>query len=745
MSQAPTDGVHASMPAQRFIPRLLQRTGPLTESIALSPSGFSPRLLPQQIQGERSTASVCGFCSTGCNLNIHQRGEEAIGLSPAPDYPVNLGMACPKGWEALAVLEAPDRATQPLLRSAAGKLEPVSWDVAATTFVERMQAIQREHGPQSVAFLSTGQIVTEEMALLGSLAKFGMGMLHGDGNTRQCMATAVVAYKQAFGFDAPPYTYTDFEQSDTIVLVGSNLCIAHPILWQRVMRNPFEPQIIAIDPRATETTMAATQHLALQPKSDLTLFYGVANLLIERDWIDREFIDAHTSRFDEFAAFVRNFPLLRVVVETGLAAEAIERFAETIHNGLRVSFWWTMGVNQSHQAVRTAQAIINLALMTGNIGRPGTGANSITGQCNAMGSRLFSNTTNLLGGHDFANPEHRQKVAGILAIDESRIPQEASWPYHRIMEGILRREIRGLWVIATNPAHSWINQETARDILSRLDFLVVQDMYHSTETARIADIVLPAAGWGEKEGTFINSERRIGVTSNVARAPGEALSDFHIFKLLAEYWGCGEMFRRWESPAATFEILKQLSAGQPCDVTGIDGYEMLRERGGVQWPYPVEGDDRVTERRLFADGRFFHPDGRARFICEEPRPLPEPTTSKFPFTLLTGRGSVAQWHTQTRTAKSAVLRKLYPAELYVEINPHDAAEQRLRSGDLVTITSQRGSIQGRAMVTPAVQPGQLFIPMHYEATNRLTHPAFDPYSHQPSYKACAVRVEAASH
>ncbi|WP_428308275.1 molybdopterin oxidoreductase family protein [Lacipirellula sp.] len=743
MSQSPTDGVHPS-PSHRFIPRLLQRTGPLTESIALSESDFSPRLLPQQIQGDRATASVCGFCSTGCNLNVHQRGDEAIGLSPATDYPVNLGMACPKGWEALAVLDAPDRATRPLLRRGAGKLEPVSWDVAATTFVDRMQAIQREHGPQSVAFLSTGQIVTEEMALLGAVAKFGMGMLHGDGNTRQCMATAVVAYKQAFGFDAPPYTYADFEQSDTIVLVGSNLCIAHPILWQRVMRNQFEPQIIAIDPRTTETTMAATQHLALQPKSDLTLFYGVANLLIERDWIDREFIDAHTNGFDEFAAFVRSFPLSRVVAETGLAAEAIERFAESIHNGLRVSFWWTMGVNQSHQAVRTAQAIINLALMTGNIGRPGTGANSITGQCNAMGSRLFSNTTNLLGGRDFANPEHRQKVAGILAIDESRIPHEASWPYHRIMEGILRREIRGLWVVATNPAHSWTNQETARDMLSRLDFLVVQDMYHSTETARIADLVLPAAGWGEKEGTFINSERRIGVTSKVARAPGEALADFHIFKLLAEYWGCGEMFRRWESPAAAFEILKQLSAGQPCDVAGIEGYAMLRERGGVQWPYPADSDEHATERRLFADGRFFHPDGRAKFICEEPRPLPEPTTSKFPFTLLTGRGSVAQWHTQTRTAKSAVLRKLYPQELYVEINPLDAAEREIGSGDLVVVASQRGEVQGRAMVTPAVQPGQLFIPMHYEATNRLTHPSFDPYSHQPSYKACAVRIERAA-
>ena len=727
----------------RFIPRLLQRTGPLTEALSLTPAALGIGLLPKQLQSDSLTTSVCGYCSTGCNLNIHLRDQQAIGLSPASDYPVNLGMACPKGWEALTVLDAPDRATRPLLRSGAGKLEPVSWDVAATTFVERMKSIQLKHGPQSVAFLSTGQIVTEEMALLGALAKFGMGVLHGDGNTRQCMATAVVAYKQAFGFDAPPYTYADFEQSDTIVLIGSNLCIAHPILWQRVMRNQFDPNIIAIDPRMTETTMAATQHLALQPKSDLTLFYGVANLLIERDWIDREFIDAHTNGFEDFAAFVQAFPMSRVVEETGLTPEAIERFAQSIHDGLRVSFWWTMGVNQSHQAVRTAQAIINLALMTGNIGRPGTGANSITGQCNAMGSRLFSNTTNLLGGHDFANAEHRHKVANVLGIDEARIPREASWPYHRIMEEILRGEIRGLWVVATNPAHSWINQETSRDILSRLDFLVVQDMYHTTETAQMADLVLPAAGWGEKEGTFINSERRIGVVNKVSRAPGEALTDFHIFKLIAEYWGCGEMFRRWESPAAVFELLKLLSAGQPCDVTGIGDYAMLTERGGIQWPYPGSGGE-WTERRLFTDGKFFHADGRARFICEEPRALPEPPNKKFPFTLLTGRGSVAQWHTQTRTGKSAILRKLYPEELYVEINPHDAAEFRVRSGDLVIVSSQRGEVRGRALVTPAVQPGQLFIPMHYEATNRLTHPAFDPYSHQPAYKACAARIELAS-
>jgi assimilatory nitrate reductase catalytic subunit len=739
------------------LPPLLQRDGPLTQELLLEPARFGLGLLPSNKLPDRVSRSVCGFCSTGCSLDIHLRHNRAIGLTPTQDYTVNSGMACPKGWEALTVLDSPERAVKPLLRTGAGKLQPVSWDTALRTFSDRMKAIQRKHGPHSAAFLSTGQIVTEEMALLGALAKFGMGMLHGDGNTRQCMATSVVAYKQAFGFDAPPYTYADLEESDVIVLVGSNLCIAHPILWQRIMRNPHRPAIIVVDPRATETSMAASQHLPLYPKSDLTLLYGIARILVERNWIDRDFIANHTTGFDEFAQFVRAFTLDRVADETRLPVESIEQFAAAIHRGKRVSFWWTMGVNQSHQAVRTAQAIINLALMTGNIGRPGTGANSITGQCNAMGSRLFSNTTNLLGGHDFGNADHRRKVAGILRIDESTIPHEASWPYHRILEGILRGEIRGLWIVATNPAHSWINQDMARDVLERLDFLVVQDMYHATETAQLAHLVLPAAAWGEKDGTFINSERRIGVVRKVMPAPGEALADFHIFKLVADYWGCGHMFRQWTSPEAVFTLLKDLSAGQPCDITGIDGYEMLDESGGIQWPFPRTavspklpnpsfGETRLhevrsTERRLFEDGRFYHPDGRARFVCESPREFAEQPGAHYPFVLLTGRGSAAQWHTQTRTSNSAVLRKLYANELYVEISPHDAQRLSIRSGDRVTVRSQRGQLRGRALVTPAVQPGQLFIPMHYPQTNRLTHPSFDPYSHQPAYKASAVALE----
>ncbi len=722
---------------------LRARDGKLTRELLREPGKFGLGQLPVLTAPEATTGMVCGFCATGCNLNIHLRDGQAVNLSPATDYPVNLGMACPKGWEALTVLDATDRATIPLLKDAQGIRRGVDWHTAMVTFAARFQAIQAEHGADSIAFLSTGQIPSEEMALLGALAKFGMGMIHGDGNTRQCMATAVVAYKQSFGFDAPPYTYQDLEDSDCIVLVGSNLCIAHPIMWERVMRNQNKPDIIVIDPRRTETAMSATHHLQVRPKSDLPLLYGLANVLINEGWIDRSFIDAHTTGFDDFAAYVRHFRPMGVAYETGIEVETLREIAQRIHTRKRVSFWWTMGVNQSYQGTRTAQALINLALMTGNIGRPGTGANSVTGQCNAMGSRLFSNTTSMFCGHDFANADHRRKIAEALEIPTESIPTRGSWAYDEILAAVDAGKIRGLWIIATNPAHSWIDQSHCREILGKLDFLVVQDMYYSTETARMADLMLPAAAWGEKEGTFINSERRIGLIKKVRRAPGQALSDFNIFKLVAHYYGCGAMFAGWDSPEAAFGYMKRISAGQPCDITGIAGYREIDEARGIQWPYPAEAPDHAPQRRLFADGRFFHDDGRAKFLFEDPKPLPEGTDDDYPLLLLTGRGSASQWHTQTRTSKSDVLRKLYPKHPHVEIAPEDAERLGIQPERWVIVESRRGQLQARAIVTPTVRRGEVFLPMHDEGTNRLTDAVFDPYSKQPSYKSCAVRIRSA--
>jgi assimilatory nitrate reductase catalytic subunit len=724
----------------------------MTSELVRNPAahGLGLPQVPSRLIPASTTRSICGFCSTGCSLSVHlDANGQAINLSPDPAYSVNLGMACPKGWEALTPLASIDRLKTPLLRNpATGELEPVSWETALNTFVKNFKHIQSAHGPHSLSFLSTGQIVMEEMAFLGALAKFGMGMLHIDSNTRQCMATSHVAYKQSFGFDAPPFTYADFEESDALIFIGANPCIAHPIMWQRVMRNKRSPEIVVVDPRRTETAVAATLHVPLRPKSDLVLLYGLAHLLIARGAVKREFIDAHTNNYDAFATFVSKFTPDHVATETGLPVETLHRVVEIIATRERVSFWWTMGVNQGHESTRTAQAIINLALMTGNIGRPGTGANSITGQCNAMGSRLFGNASSLLGGYDFANPSDRAHVAGILGIDASLIPAEKSWAYDQIIDGIDSGAIKGLWVIATNTAHSWINQKRFPELRRKLEFMVVQDMYATTETAQMADLVLPAAGWGEKEGVFINSERRLGVARKVSRSPGQALSDFAIFKLVAETWGCGDLFRKWETPESAFRILRELSRGRPCNFTGVEGYEHLQREGGIQWPYPPPHADNTVpdapqssrQRRLFADGQFFTPDKRAVFHFDEPRPMPEPADATYPFLLNTGRGSSAQWHTGSRTNKSDVLRKLAPTSLYVEINPADATRLGISHNDEVIVQSRRGEASAFAVVTSTVQPGQLFMPMHFDTVNRLTFPAFDPHSRQPSYKACAVRV-----
>lgn len=721
---------------------LKQYDGPLTRDLVLAPGSFGLGRVPERLKPVATTTSICGYCATGCQLKIHLAADgSAINLSPQSGYPVNHGMACPKGWQALDPLDAPDRATTPLLRDGSGNQAPVDWNTALEVFVSKLKDIQKSHGRESAAFLSTGQIPFEEMALLGCLWKFGMGFLHCDANTRQCMATAVTAYKQSFGFDAPPATYADFEESDVIVLVGSNLCIAHPILWQRVMRNRRNPEIIVIDPRSTETAQAATRHISPKPKGDLALFYALAHCIIRDDRVDEESL-ANTTGFEEFVRFVRDYSPAAVAERTGLSIEDIESLALTVSApGKRVSWWWTMGVNQSHEGVRTAQAMINLALMTGNIGKPGTGANSITGQCNAMGSRLFSNTTSLVGGHDFADPAHRAKVADRLGLPVERIPSESSLAYDEIFDAVEDGRIKALWIIATNPFHSWIDQKRLHRIRDKLEFLVVQDIYHNTESARMADLVLPAAGWGEKQGCFINSERRIGTTKAVRRAPAQALSDFRIFRLVANAWGCGDEFAEWSTPEAAFRILRDLTAGRPCDITGIRGYDHIDVARGIQWPYPTEDPETDQERRLFEDGRYFTSDGKARFHFSPPAPLPEAPDDEFPLMLLTGRGTSSQWHTLSRTGKSDILRKLCPSSAYVEMHPEDIAALGLMENDQVALRSRRGKMTASVYPAPTVRRGEVFVPMHYPDVNRLTHPSFDPHSRQPNYKACAVAVE----
>ena len=346
--------------------------------------------------------STCNLCALACNLDFYVENGKIDRVSPTVDYPVNKGFCCIKGLNLDQQQTKIKARKNPLLRDENGEMKEVSWKEAFETFAKKMTSIQEKYGKESVAFISTGQMPTEDMALLGHVGRNYMG-INGDGNTRLCMATSVVAHKQSFGFDAPPYTLNDAELSDTIILIGANPVIAHPVFWGRIRQNK-EAKIITIDPRKSETAMNSDIWIDIKPKADLVLMYTLANVLIEKGYIDKNYIENYTEGYEEFKKHVAKFTLENVEEETGISAERVLELAEIIHAGKRVSFWWTMGVNQSFEAVRSAQAIINLALMTGNIGRPGTGANSLTGQCNAMGSRAFSNTAGLYGGGDFDNP-----------------------------------------------------------------------------------------------------------------------------------------------------------------------------------------------------------------------------------------------------------------------------------------------------------------------------------------------------
>ena len=516
--------------------------------------------------------STCNLCALACNLDFYVENGKIDRVSPTVDYPVNKGFCCIKGLNLDKQQTKIKARKNPLLRDENGEMKEVSWKEAFETFAKKMTSIQEKYGKESVAFISTGQMPTEDMALLGHVGRNYMG-INGDGNTRLCMATSVVAHKQSFGFDAPPYTLNDAELSDTIILIGANPVIAHPVFWGRIRQNK-EAKIITIDPRKSETAMNSDIWIDIKPKADLVLMYTLANVLIEKGYIDKNYIENYTEGYEEFKKHVAKFTLENVEEETGISAERVLELAEIIHAGKRVSFWWTMGVNQGYQAVRTAQSIINLALMTGNIGRPGTGANSLTGQCNAMGSRVFSNTTGLYGGGDFDNPVRRKAVAEALGVDESVLATKPTIPYNAIIEKAISGEIKGLWVICTNPRHSWANNEEFEKCVKNLDFFVVQDIYEDTHSAKLCDLYLPSVPAIKKEGVIINTERRASKVNPVIPKEEGELSDFEIFYNIGKELGMGDLLNGWETPRSTFELLKKCSKGMPCDITGIT-YEML--------------------------------------------------------------------------------------------------------------------------------------------------------------------------
>jgi assimilatory nitrate reductase catalytic subunit len=688
---------------------------------------------------EKWVATTCGYCSVGCGMLVGVRDGKAVAVCGNADHAVNRGKLCPKGLSEHRTIAAEGRATHPLLRKN-GALVRVSWDEAIQTMVERFSAIQGAHGRESLAVLSTGQLVTEEFYMLGKLVQLGFRTRNYDGNTTLCMASAVSGYKRSFGSDGPPGAYEDFEKADVILLIGANIADNHPILCHRLSHNAGATLVVA-DPRVTKTAMLADLHLPLKPRTDIALLNGIIHVLIRDGRIDAGYIDRCTTGFDELRKSVERYTPEYAGEITGLNPETIYRAAMLYGRAKAPMIAWTMGVNHSTQGAETVNAINNLALITGNVGRTGASPLSITGQCNAMGTRETGFTSSMPGYRKFENEQHRNELAELWGIDADLLPRSRGLAYPDIIEGAVGGRIRALWIIATNPIVSFPNLDVLRQGLEQLEFLVVQDGYHPTPTSEIADLVLPAAIWGEKEGTYTNSERRVSKVNKAVEPPGEAKPDFDIFLEVARRMGCADkLFPAWQTPRDAFEEWRRVSAGRLCDYSGIT-YELLEKHGSIQWPHAA-GTNPTQTKRLYTDGRFETEDGRARLIAIEWQPFPEQVSRDYPFVLNTGR-TVEHWHTRTKTARVPVLNYLSP-KAWLEMNPVDARKLALKPHDQVEVVSRRGRVSGVELrVTETVAPGQVFLPFHFveNNANAVTQSAFDPISREPNYKQCAVRVE----
>ncbi|HWB83908.1 MAG TPA: molybdopterin-dependent oxidoreductase [Bryobacteraceae bacterium] len=678
---------------------------------------------------DRWIPTTCGYCSVGCGILLGVTKGRAVAVRGNPDHPVNRGKLCPKGLSEHHTLTAPGRAKYPLLRKN-GKLVRVGWDEALDTMVERIGSIQQSHGDEAFGVISTGQLVTEEFYTLGKLVQLGFRTSNFDGNTTLCMASAVSGYKRSFGSDGPPGAYEDLEHADVILLIGANIADNHPILCQRLARNPNCTLIVA-DPRVTKTAMMADLHLPLKPRSDIALLNAIAHILIREGLVHREYIERHTTGFVELADFVQRFTPAHAAEITGLSTEAIYRTAVLYGCAKAAFIGWTMGVNHSTQGAETVSAINNLALLTGQIGRAGATPFSITGQCNAMGTREAGFTSSLPGYRKFENAEHREELARLWNIEVERIPAARGLAYPDIIEAAVAHRIRALWIIATNPMVSFPNHGVLRQALEDVEFLVVQDGFHPTPTTEMADLVLPAAIWGEKEGTYTNSERRVSKVNRAVAPPDEARADFDIFLSVARWMGVAdELFPGWHRPADAFEEWKRVSNGCLCDYSAMT-YEEIERSGGMQW----------GGERLYRDGNFPTEDGKAKLFCVECEPFPEPPGREYPFILNTGR-TVEHWHTRTKTGRVLVLDGMAP-RAWLEMNPRDARRLGLRPHDLVSVISARNRVDGVELrVTEIVAPGQVFLPFHYAEfnANLVTQSAYDPISREPNFKQCAVEV-----
>ncbi len=698
--------------------------------------------------------STCGYCGVGCGLYIGVKDGKAVRTKGDPSHPVSRGTLCPKGLSEHEMVNSEHRIPTPMIRKN-GELRAVDWDEAFTKVSDKFKDIQKEYGKSAVACLSTGQFLTEDFYTLGKFVQLGLETNNYDGNTTLCMASAVMGYKQSFGSDGPPASYEDFSHADVIVLIGANIADNHPILKLHIAKNKKitgkKPKIIVIDPRHSKTANMADIFVPIAPRSDLALLNGLCYIILEQGWEDEKFIKDRTGGYREFRKHIMdNYPPQEVATITGIDVKSLYEIARVYAGADKALSAWTMGVNQSSIGTDTVSAICNLALITGNLGKEGASPFSITGQCNAMGTREFGFTSSIPGYRDYASAKDREEFANIINVPTELIPTARGYSYPQIIEAIERDEIKALWVTATNPLVSFPDQNRLRKALKKLEILVVQDAFMS-ETAQIADVIFSASTWSEKEGTYTNSERRCNYAKKAVEPLGKTMSDANIVIEFSRYFeGKYELlFKDFKSSADIFEEIKAVSKGRLCDYSGMS-YELIEELGGVQWPcneqYPK------GKKRLYTEGfKCNTDDGKAKLLALDWKPLAESCNSDFPLNLNTGNlntgRTVEQWHTRTKTKSIAILNDLAP-EAWVEINPLDAKKLEVSSGDRIEIGNSRGAVEELMVkVTEVVREGDIFVPFHYaeQLINNLTIADFDPKSFEPNFKQCAVNLYSQKH
>ena len=732
--------------------------------------------------------TYCPYCGVGCGLRVGVSNGKVAKVRGNPDHPSTLGDLCLKPIHLPGALDTPDRIREPLMRangrgrgtpSADTGFQSVTWEKATTYIAEKLKRIIEEEGPGAVAFYGSGQFTTEDYYVANKLLKGFIGSNNFDANSRLCMASAVAGYVTALGSDGPPPAYEDIDHADCFFLIGSNMADCHPVLFNRIRRrkksDPENVKVIVVDPRETRTAAIADLFLPIRPGSDVALLNGMMNVLCSDGKVDQAFIAEHTSGHEELLDTIGMFPTEAAARVCGIDESDLIQAARLFGDSQGVLSFWSMGLNQSVNGVAKNQAVINLHLATGQIGKKGSGPFSLTGQPNAMGGREAGGLSHLLPGYrTIANPTHRQEMEEFWGTPEGRIAPKPGLAAVDMFDAAARGEVKAMWIMCTNPVVSMPNIDVIEKAMSKLELLVVTDAYHPTDTTQYAHVLLPAAQWSEREGVMTNSERRITYLPRMVEPVGKAKPDWRIVADVAAAMGFAQDFE-FESAEDVFNEFTQLTKGRVCDYSGVS-VGRLKAEGPLQWPVP--GADHPGTARLYSslhDGRSTQPgvengvgdgrdakaaaaqfsestaavfataDGKAKFNAPEFVPPAELPNRRFPLLLTTGRLR-NQWHTMTRTGKSESLMK-GAREPFLEIHPVDAVRRQIEEGDVVEIRSRRGRVWAKARVTEKIREGACFMPFHwgrlagrFDAANNVTLAEVDPISLEPELKACAVEV-----